>query len=86
MAPEKLESFLHDQRINAERTLLELAPRRPHYLKYQKLRAQVLARHIVRSPDVNQIAARLHHENRLLFPEWEKGKRVPQPGYRVQRA
>ncbi len=85
MAPDELESFLQDQHIEAEKTLLELAPESPIFLTYEKLRAQVLARHVVRHPDVNKIAARLRHENRLLFPDWEKGKRVPQPGYRTQR-
>lgn len=86
MAPDELESFLQVQRIEAEETLLELAPNSPHFLTYEKLRAQVLARHVVRRPDMNKIAARLRHENRLLFPDWERGKQVPQPGYRTQRA
>jgi len=86
MAPDEMGSFLQDQRIEAEKTLLELAPNSPHFLTYEKLRAQVLARHVVRRPDVNKIAARLRHEKRLLFPDWEKQKRVPQPGYRTQRA
>jgi three-Cys-motif partner protein len=86
MAPDKLESFLQDQLIEAEKTLLELAPKSPHFLTYEILGAQVLARHVVRRPDVNKIAARLHREKHLLFPEWKKGRRVPQPGYRTQRA
>jgi three-Cys-motif partner protein len=84
MAPDKLESFLRDQCIEAERGLLELAPKTPHFINYENLRAQVLARHVVRLPDVNKIAARLYHEKRLLFPDWEHGKRVPQRGYRTQ--
>lgn len=86
MAPDELEAFLQVQRIEAEETLLELAPNRPHFRTYEKLRAQVLARHVVRRPDMNKIAARLRRENRLLFPDWERGKQVPQPGYRTQRA
>ena len=86
MAPDKLESLLQDQRMEAEKTLLELAPRRPKFVTYEELRANVLARHIVRLPDVNKIAARLKREKRLLFPDWERGKRVPQPSYRTQRA
>jgi hypothetical protein len=46
---------------------------------------QVLAKHVVRLPDVNQIAARLRKEERLLFPDWEKKKRVPQAAYRLQK-
>jgi hypothetical protein len=86
MAPDKLDDFFQGERVEAEKTLLELAPKIPHFLAYEKLQAQVLARHVVRFPDVNKIAARLHQEKRLLFPDWEKGKRVPQPGYRTQSA
>ena len=85
MAPDKLVSFLEEQRSRAEETLLELAPSSPHFLKYENLRAQVLARHVVRVPDANKIAARLFREKRLTFPDWEKGRQVPQPAYRVQR-
>jgi three-Cys-motif partner protein len=84
MAPDELESFLREHRTEAEVALLELAPKSPHFIKYENLRAQVLARHVVRLPDVNKIAARLYNEKRLLFPDWEPGKRVPQPGYRTQ--
>jgi hypothetical protein len=35
--------------------------------------------------DVNQLAAKLKHDNRLSFPGWELGKRVPQPAYRMHR-
>jgi hypothetical protein len=84
MAPDKLESFLRDQCIEAEKTLLELAPKSPHFIDYEKLRAQVLARQVVRVSSVNKIAARLCHEKRLRFPDWERGKRVPQRSYRTQ--
>lgn len=86
MAPDELDAFLEDQRIKAEETLLELAPMRPHFIAYEKLRALVLARHVVRLTEVNNIAARLRRENRLLFPDWESGRRVPQRSYRTQRA
>jgi len=86
MAPDQLEAFLQNERTEAEKALLELAPKSPHFVAYEKLRAQVLARHVVRLPDVNRIAARLHNEKRLLFPDWEKGKKVPQSSYRAQRA
>jgi len=86
MAPDKLESFLDNQCIEAERSLLELAPKSSVLTSFEKLRAQVLARHVVRPSDVNRIAARLHDEKQLLFPDWEPGKRVPKPHYRVRRA
>lgn len=53
---------------------------------HEKLRAQVLARHVVSGPDLNKIAAGLRREKRLLFPDWENGKRVPHQGYHTQRA
>ena len=86
MAPDKLETFFRDEQVKAEETLLELAPSSPNFLSYEKLRAQVMARHVTTAPNVNQIAVRLYKQNRLLFPNWEKGKRVPQSNYRTQRA
>src|SRR5579883_199413 len=85
MAPDKLKAFLQDEVVRAEKTIIELAPASPRFISYGVLRARVQARHIVRFPDVNGIAARLRRENRLLFPDWEKGKKVPQPLYRTQR-
>jgi hypothetical protein len=35
---------------------------------------------------VNKIVARLRTENKLLIPDWEKNRRVPQDGYRLQLA
>jgi three-Cys-motif partner protein len=86
MASDELALFLGEQRIEAERTLLELTPTNPHFVIFEKLRTQVLARHVIKRADVNDIAARLRRENRLLFPDWEKGKKVPQASYRAQRS
>ncbi len=85
MGPDELTSFLQAQRGEAEKTLLQLTPKTPSSILYDKLWPQVLARHVVRLPDVNKIAAQLHNDGVLLFPEWEKRKRVPQPHYRTQR-
>ena len=46
---------------------------------------EVLAKHVVKFADVNRMAARLYREKRLLFPDWEKSRRVPQPEYRVRQ-
>jgi three-Cys-motif partner protein len=86
MAPDKLEAFFQDEQVKAEKSLLELAPSSPHFINYEKLRAQVMARHVTTAPNLNQIAVRLYKQNQLLFPDWEKGKRVPQSNYRAQRA
>jgi hypothetical protein len=85
MGPDELTSFLATEQLAAEKTLVELSPARPGAIVYEQLWPQVLARHVVRLPDVNRITARLRDEGTLLFPDWERGKRVPQPGYRVQR-
>ena len=85
MGPDDLTAVQEAERQTAEQTLLKLAPEAPDSIRYNSLWPQVLARHIVRRTDVNQIAARLRREGKLLIPEWEKGKQVPQPHYRIQR-
>jgi hypothetical protein len=85
MGPDDLTAFLKIEHDAAARALLNLTPNEPDGIRYQNLWPQVLARHIVRRTDVNRIAAQLRKEGRLLFPDWEKGKRVPQPHYRAQR-
>jgi three-Cys-motif partner protein len=86
MGPDELSVFLEAERVKAEKELLGLAPTAPASIRYEHLRTLVLARHVVKTTDVNRIAARLRHERRLLFPDWEKGKRVPQGRYRAQRS
>jgi three-Cys-motif partner protein len=85
MGPDDLTAFQQVERAAAEQTLLNWTPEAPASIQYDKLWPQVLARHVVRRPDVNTIAAQLRKDGRLLFPDWEKGKRVPQSNYRTQR-
>jgi three-Cys-motif partner protein len=85
MGPDELTAFLESERLKSERMLFELVPKAPSSIRYETVRTLVLARHVVKLADVNRIAARLRQEKRLLFPDWEKGKRVPQPHYRTQR-
>jgi three-Cys-motif partner protein len=85
MGPDDVTAFLESERVNAEKVLLALTPDEPASIPYQKLWPQVLARHVVRKPDVNKMASRLRDEHCLIFPDWEKGKRVPQPHYKTQR-
>jgi three-Cys-motif partner protein len=85
MALDKLELFFASECTDAERTLLELVPQAPNYIKYENLQAHVMARHVIRFTEVNKIATRLYKEKKLLFPNWEAGKRKPQPEYRTQR-
>lgn len=84
MSRDELTSFLEAERKDAEKTLLDLTPKAPGSILYERLWPQVLARHVVR-PDVNTMAAGLRKAGTLVFPDWEQGKRIPQSGYRVQR-
>jgi len=86
MAPDDLTAFQEAERRAACETLLKLTPKEPDAVRYEKLWPLVLARHVVRRTDVNHIAGRLHREGKLLIPDWEKRKQIPQPKYRVQRA
>jgi three-Cys-motif partner protein len=86
MGPDELIEFLEMERVKAEQTLLELAPTPPGSIRYETARTLVLARHVVRLAEVNKIAAKLSEARRLVFPDWETGKRVPQGHYRMQRA
>ena len=85
MGPDETVAFLEEERKRARQTLLDLTPQQPASVVYEKLWPQVLARHVVRKPDVNAIAANLRDEGQLLFPDWERGKRVPHATYRTQR-
>lgn len=78
MGPDELTAFLNAELAAAERSLLALSPVQPDSVQYGKLWPKILAEHVVRLPDVNKIAARLRLEGALLFPDWEKGRRVPQ--------
>jgi hypothetical protein len=65
--------------------LLELTPQKPATIRYEALWPEVLARHVIRRPQVNELAVKLRNAQALEFPDWEKGKRVPQPSYRTWR-
>ena len=85
MGPDELNAFLADERRQAERSLLELTPRKPAAIRYEALWPEVLARHVIRRPQVNELAVKLRNARALEFPDWEKSKRVPQPSYRTWR-
>jgi hypothetical protein len=85
MAPDELIPFLENERLLAESTLIELVPKAPAFIRYEKLWPQVLLQHVVRLPDVNKAVARLYAEGRLLVPTWEGKRRVPQRHYSIQR-
>jgi three-Cys-motif partner protein len=85
MGPNELTSFLKHERQRAKRTLLQLAPTAPDFLRYETVWPQVLLQHVIRLTDVNKIAAQLRTDEELFFPDWESGRRVPQQHYRMQR-
>jgi three-Cys-motif partner protein len=85
MGPDELNAFLASERQQAERSLLELTPQKPAAIRYETLWPEVLARHVIRRPQVNELAVKLRKAQALEFPDWEKGKRVPQPSYRTWR-
>ena len=85
MAPNDFVTFSKVQQAAAERSLLELSPMAPDTIRYDKLWPLVLSQHVIRLTELHKIAARLRKEGRLVFPDWEPRKRIPQNGYRVQR-
>jgi hypothetical protein len=86
MGPDDLSVFREGERVAATDTLLRLTPKGPDTIRYQALWPMVLARHVVRKTDVNKIVAQLRQAGKLLIPDWEKGRQVPQPAYRIQRS
>ena len=78
-------SFLESEIVAARNTMLELTPFEPQSIRYGELWPQVLVRHVVRLTNLNKIGAQFWKEGLIRFPDWEKGKRVPQTDYRMQR-
>lgn len=85
MGPDKQLIDLQRELEAARESVLALTPSEPNTIRYDQLWPQVLARNIVRRVDVNKIAAKLRADEKLLIPDWEKNKRVPQGHYRLQR-
>lgn len=83
--PQEIEAYLEQQKLQAERTILELTPRAPAQMTYAGLWPQVLAMHAVTLPDVNKIAAKLRRSGDLIFHNWEPRKMVPADAYRLSR-
>jgi three-Cys-motif partner protein len=86
MAPEELITFLDQQRMAARQTLLDLTPEAPAAITFEEAWPRVLERFIIRLTDLKKLAADLRREGTLVFPDWERNKRVPQPHYRMHRA
>ena len=86
MAPNELAAFLECPRREAKALLLGLTPDAPSTIRYQDLWPQIWPEVVVKHSDVNKITAQLRQDELLVIPDWEKGKRVPQPDYRVQKA
>jgi three-Cys-motif partner protein len=85
MAPDDLGAFREAERRAAAQTLLKLTPEEPDGILYRNLWPLILARHLVRKVEVNKIAAQLRRERKLLIPDWEQNRQIPQSSYRLQR-
>lgn len=85
MAPNELERKLGLARSAAELAFLDLVPAAPGSIKFEDVWPHILSRHVVRLKDMNEIAARLRKEGRLVFLDWGPRKRVPDGHYRMQR-
>lgn len=85
MAPNDLESKLELARKAAEVAFLDLVRTAPALITFEQVWPHVLSRHVVRLTDINDIAARLRKEERLIFPNWDPKKRVPKGHHRVQK-
>lgn len=85
MAPDDLGAFREAEWRAAAQTLLKLTPEEPNGILYRNLWPLILARHVVRKVEVNKIAAQIRRERKLLIPDWEKNRQIPQPSYRLQR-
>jgi len=79
------EEILQSQREEARQFILETVPNKPESILYENLSLETAKRYIVKFADVNQICNQLKNEKLIEFPNWERGKRVPHPHYRVQR-
>lgn len=86
MGQNEAASFLSSEQRKARETLLRLAPDVMSPIRYRDLWPQVLAAHVVRRTQVNQLAAELRKDGLLVFRGWEQRKRVPQPDYLVHRS
>jgi three-Cys-motif partner protein len=85
MAPDDLGAFREAEWRAAAQTLLKLTPEEPNGILYRNLWPLILARHVVRKVEVNKIAAQIRRERKLLIPDWERNRQIPQPSYRLQR-
>lgn len=84
-APNKTEEILKLHQADAKEFILHTIPTKPANIMYEDLRLETAKRFIVKFSDVNKICKVLKDKNLIEFPDWEKGKRVPQPSYRVQK-
>ena len=85
IAPSLTGSILDKNKAEARAFILRTVPNKPESILYKNLRLEVVKRFIVTFSDINKICKALKDENLIEFPDWEKGKRVPKPNYRVQK-
>ena len=83
MSASETEAYLEFERISAERYFIELINEHTPAPTYGELWPKVLAKHAITRKDLNSIAASLKTDGRLTFPDWTRGKRVPEDGWQV---
>jgi three-Cys-motif partner protein len=83
MKASETEAYLEFERISAERYLIDLVDKHPSAATYGELWPKVLAKHAITKTNLNRIAASLRADGRLSFPDWTRGKRIPEDGWQV---
>jgi len=84
-APSQTDEILQSHVNDTRNFILQSVPHKPASILYEDLRLEAAKRFIVSFPQINQISKELRSEGLIEFPDWEKGKRVPQPRYRVHK-
>jgi three-Cys-motif partner protein len=84
LGPDPIEAFLDRQRQEAEKTLMDILGRSKQ-MTWGKLWPLVLARHAVRRPELNAIAAKLKKEGKVAIPALRAPKRVPSDEFEIIR-
>jgi three-Cys-motif partner protein len=86
MGKSETEIYLEAERVNASALLLELAPPILDRTNYADVWPRVLAKHAVTKTELNKMAAAHRKEKRLIFPDWQTGKKVPSEDGRIARS
>lgn len=78
LGPDENAQWLLNERWAATATFLSLVPVVPSTVRYGDVWPDVLARHVIRRVELNQVAASLRKAGTLVFPDWRARQRVPE--------